>query len=233
MAKTKSGEFYSFDEVLRQLNIDENRLKRLVSEGEIRAFREGDQMKFKRSEIDNLAGRGSRAGTSDTSLTDITIEEETTTTVRKGQETLTDDLLSEPDLTKRGGMKTAEISSQDTFIDQGGDVGMSTEPIDFSEEVGEEAEEVADIGVTKVKKTTTTTRAPAPRRVVVTEAHTPGVLVAALILSTLVSLCAGFVVISIARGRSSELSRTFSKMFYPDAYKAAAPAPAPEVAPPA
>jgi excisionase family DNA binding protein len=226
VAKSKSGEFYTFDEVLRQLNIDENRLKRLVSEGEIRAFREGDQMKFKRSEIDNLAGRGSRAGTSDTSLTDITIEEETTT-VRKGQETLTDDLLSEPDLTKRGGMKTAEISSQDTFIDQGGDVGMSTEPIDFSEEVGEEAEEVADIGVTKVKKTTVT-RAPAPRRVVVTEAHTPGILVAALILSTLVSLSAGFVVISIARGRSSEISRTFSKMFYADAYKTApAPAPAP------
>ena len=40
MAKSKSGEFYSFDEVLRQLSIDENRLKRLVSEGEIRAFRE-------------------------------------------------------------------------------------------------------------------------------------------------------------------------------------------------
>ena len=58
MAKSKSGEFYTFDEVLRQLNIDENRLKRLVSEGEIRAFREGDQMKFKRGEIDNLAGKG-------------------------------------------------------------------------------------------------------------------------------------------------------------------------------
>ena len=69
MAKSKSGEFYTFDEVLRQLNIDENRLKRLVSEGEIRAFREGDQMKFKKGEIDNLAGRGGRP--SDTSLSEI------------------------------------------------------------------------------------------------------------------------------------------------------------------
>jgi excisionase family DNA binding protein len=225
VAKSKSGEFYTFDEVLRQLNIDENRLKRLVSEGEIRAFREGDQMKFKRSEIDNLAGRGSRAGTSDTSLTDITIEEETTTVVRKGQETLTDDLLSsEPDLTKRGGMKTAEISSQDTFIDQGGDVGMSTEPIDFTEEVGTEAEEVSDIGVTKVKKTTVT-RAPAPRRPVA-EAHTSGLIVAALIFTSLLSLCAGFVMVSIARGRSNSISQTFSKMFYPDAYKATTPPPA-------
>ena len=38
----KSGEFYTFDEVVRQLKIDQNKLKRLVSEGEISAFREGD-----------------------------------------------------------------------------------------------------------------------------------------------------------------------------------------------
>ena len=33
----KSGEFYTFDEVVRQLKIDEGKLKRLVSEGEISA----------------------------------------------------------------------------------------------------------------------------------------------------------------------------------------------------
>ena len=54
MAKSKSGEFYTFDEVLRQLNIDENRLKRLVSEGEIRAFRQGDTMKLRRADVENL-----------------------------------------------------------------------------------------------------------------------------------------------------------------------------------
>ena len=50
----KSGEFYTFDEVIKHLSIDEQRLKRLVSEGEIRAFREGDEMKFKKSDIDTL-----------------------------------------------------------------------------------------------------------------------------------------------------------------------------------
>lgn len=50
-------EFFTFDECMMVLNIDENRLKRLVSEGEIRAFREGDQMKFKRTEILTLAGK--------------------------------------------------------------------------------------------------------------------------------------------------------------------------------
>ena len=39
MAKSKSGEFYTFDEVLKQLAIDESRLKRLVAEGEVRAYR--------------------------------------------------------------------------------------------------------------------------------------------------------------------------------------------------
>ena len=76
MAKSKSGEFYTFDEVLKQLQIDEGRLKRLVSEGEIRAFREGDQMRFKRTEIDALAGQSGGSGTSDTSLTEISLEDE-------------------------------------------------------------------------------------------------------------------------------------------------------------
>lgn len=53
-AKKVDPEFYTFDECLAALNIDENRLKRLVSEGEVRAFREGDQMKFKKGEIDKL-----------------------------------------------------------------------------------------------------------------------------------------------------------------------------------
>ena len=58
----KSGEFYTFDEVVRQLKIDEGKLKRLVSEGEISAFREGDVMKFKRTEIDKLSTEEWRFG---------------------------------------------------------------------------------------------------------------------------------------------------------------------------
>src|SRR5262245_81908 len=203
----KSGEFYSFDEVLRRLNIDENRLKRLVSEGEIRAFREGDQRKFKKGEIDNLAGKGGRGGTSDTSLSEISLEDEPPAKGGKksGSETLTDDLLEEPDLTKRGGMKTAEISSQDTFIDKGGDqVGMSTEPIDFTEEVaGEEPEQIgAEAAATKKARATAAAgRKPPP---VAVEAHTHPMLVACLVLATIVSVCAGMVVISIAKKQPRE-----------------------------
>lgn len=51
-----SREFYTFDEVLMELKIDEQKLKRLVAEGEIRAYREGDEMRFKRFDVDSLKG---------------------------------------------------------------------------------------------------------------------------------------------------------------------------------
>jgi excisionase family DNA binding protein len=214
VAKSKSGEFYSFDEVLRQLSIDENRLKRLVSEGEIRAFREGDQMKFKRSEIDSLAGRSGRSGqTSETSLTEISLEDDSSPTVNvskaKGKaETLKDDLLDEPDLSQRGGMRTAEISSQDTFIDQGGDVGMSTEPIDFTEEQGE-AEEVKDIAAEKTK------RRPSAQRVVIDEEVSSPVWSALLGLTLAIGLCGALVALSASRGYSNNITQWFSQKFGP------------------
>lgn len=50
------GENYcTFNETLKILGIDESRLKRLVSEGEIRAFREGGQMRFRKADVEDLA----------------------------------------------------------------------------------------------------------------------------------------------------------------------------------
>lgn len=218
MAKSKSGEFYSFDEVLRQLSIDENRLKRLVSEGEIRAFREGDQMKFKRTEIDSLAGKsGKGGGTSETSLTEISLEDDSSPTVNVGKgkgkaETLKDDLLDEPDLSQRGGMRTAEISSQDTFIDQAGDVGMSTEPIDFTEDAGK-AEEVEDIGA-ETKKKAAASR-PAPKRVVIEEEVRSPLWSAVLGLTFAIGVCGALVAISASRGYSNGITKFFSEKFGP------------------
>lgn len=211
----KSGEFYAFDEVLRRLNIDENRLKRLVSEGEIRAFREGDQMKFKKSEIDSIAGKGRGGVTSDTSLSEISLEEEGTKPAKKGGEIPTDDLLEETDLTKRGGMRTAEISSQDTFIDKSGDVGMSTEPIDFTEEVaGEEPEEIGAEAAAGGKKKAPAKAAPRPAPVMV-EGRTHPFMVVLLILGTLASVASGMVVMSIAKKSAQEgISEQAVKMFF-------------------
>lgn len=46
--------FMTFEAVSRRLKIDENRLRELVSEGEIRAFREGDWMKFMKIHVENF-----------------------------------------------------------------------------------------------------------------------------------------------------------------------------------
>jgi len=144
----KSGEVYTFDEVVRQLKIDENKLKRLVSEGEISAFREGDVMKFKRTEIDKIATKSGGSETSETVLSEITLEDEAPAFEESG-ETLTDDLVFESsdtgdkvNLEDQAGLATEEISSQDTFIEDTGDeVGMTTEPIDLSADLTEEVEE--------------------------------------------------------------------------------------------
>ncbi|MHC4136537.1 MAG: helix-turn-helix domain-containing protein [Planctomycetota bacterium] len=150
----KSGEFYTFDEVVRQLKIDQNKLKRLVSEGEISAFREGDVMKFKKSEIDKLAQKGTGSETSETVLSEITLEDEAPAFEESG-ETLTDDLVFESaesedqvDLADVGA-GPEEISSQDTFIEDRGapedEIGMSTEPIDLSADLTQEVDEDEDL----------------------------------------------------------------------------------------
>lgn len=47
-------EYFSFEKVLKDLQLDEEELKRMVSEGQIRAFRDDDKMKFRADDIDSL-----------------------------------------------------------------------------------------------------------------------------------------------------------------------------------
>lgn len=51
--------YKSFDDVLNELEMDEDELKRLVSEGQIRAFRDDDKMKFRSEDVQSL-GRARR-----------------------------------------------------------------------------------------------------------------------------------------------------------------------------
>lgn len=51
---SQSKEFFSFEEALEELRLKEEELKRLVSEGEIRAFREGETMKLRRRDVEAL-----------------------------------------------------------------------------------------------------------------------------------------------------------------------------------
>jgi len=229
----KSGEFYTFDEVVRQLKIDENKLKRLVSEGEISAFREGDVMKFKKSEIDKLAKKGAGSETSETVLSEITLEDEAPAFEESG-ETLTDDLVfegagDEVDLGKDAGMKTAEVSSQDTFIEDKGkrapakgaaaaaDVGMTTEPIDLSADLTQETEEEAEEVAAGAKKPGTS-RISSRREAQAAPAGSPGITFA-LVLTAVLALLGVLVTHAASRnelgmGQPGQLPKKLADWFY-------------------
>lgn len=48
------ADYYTFEEVLAELQIDEEELKRLVSQGELRGFRDGASMKFRAEDVNRL-----------------------------------------------------------------------------------------------------------------------------------------------------------------------------------
>lgn len=91
-------EFFSFDEALSELRLKEEELKRLVSEGEIRAFREGETMKLRRGDVEAL--RSELGGGEVVDLGEPSEE-----------------LVFEDDSFADAGMATEEISEVDTIIE--------------------------------------------------------------------------------------------------------------------
>lgn len=57
--------YKSFDDVLNELDMDEDELKRLVSEGQIRAFRDDDRMKFRSEDVASLSRQRTTGGGGD------------------------------------------------------------------------------------------------------------------------------------------------------------------------
>ncbi len=95
-----SEEFYNFEEALDQLRLKEEELKRLVSEGEIRAFREGETMRLRRSDVETLK-RELTGG----DVVDL--------------EDAGEDLVFEDDVDlEEAGMATEEISEMDTLLEE-------------------------------------------------------------------------------------------------------------------
>lgn len=83
-----NDDFLSFEKALRELKMRSEELKKLVSEGEIRAFRDGDSMKFRRDDIQALGAKA--AGDAELSFAD-SLEDDT-------------------------GMVTEQISDEDTLL---------------------------------------------------------------------------------------------------------------------
>ncbi|MBK8100184.1 MAG: hypothetical protein IPK26_24035 [Planctomycetes bacterium] len=84
----KNEDFLSFEKALRELKMRSEELKKLVSEGEIRAFRDGESMKFRKEDIVAITAKA------------------------KGEEELTFADSLEDDT----GMVTEQLSADDTLL---------------------------------------------------------------------------------------------------------------------
>ncbi len=103
-------QFLSFEDALDQLRLQEEELKRLVSEGEIRAFREGDTMKLRAQDVETL--RSELTGDVDAGASEEIVFE--------------DDV----DIADEAGMATEEIADVETILQEDDDV----EEIELEEE---------------------------------------------------------------------------------------------------
>jgi len=181
-------DFFSFDEALNQLNLKEEELKRLVSEGEIRAFREGDTMKLRRADVENL-----RKELMGGEVVDLGGAAE--------------DLVFEDDLElEEAGMATEEISDMDTLLEEDvedvGEVALEEEELEELEEIEEEEEAVAAAPVRR------------GAAAAADEELGEGMLMRSLaILTTLILILAIPVVMGLSMETPSTMARSLANMF--------------------
>jgi len=107
--------YSSFEDALRKLELEEDDLKRLISAGEIRAFREGSKMHLRAEDVDKVAkqlGIGSNVSEKDA-----------------GQSLQVEDLS--PGASGEAGMSTTQLSEEDTLLDdvETVDVGQEAAPV--------------------------------------------------------------------------------------------------------
>lgn len=181
----EKGEFYSFDEALKELRLKEEELKRLVSEGEIRAFREGDTMKLRKADVENL-----RAELSGGEVVDL------------GE--VKEDLVFEDDveIADDTGMATQEIADVETVIDDdvqqvGDDVEIEIEEEEVVEEAAEEEE-----------------AAFAARAPEVPEPYEGTAVRLAVVVTAVILIAAVPVVLSAGRDTPSGVAKAIAKLFH-------------------
>ncbi len=140
-------EYFSFEEVMRELELSEEDLKRMVSEGELRAFRDENKMKFKREDVEHLKkGRiteptiilpSTPGATQDDTVLDLDVNQESNLEVSqsRGRGPSDEDLLVASETPSGGGAEDE-------------DAGLTTEPLKLADEV-ETAETVETEPVTE------------------------------------------------------------------------------------
>lgn len=179
-------EFFSFEEALSELRLKEEELKRLVSEGEIRAFREGDTMRLRQSDVQAL--RNELSGSEVVDLGDVS------------EELVFED---DVDLGDEAGMATEEISDVDTLIE------------DDVEDVGElDLDDVEDVPAaapaTSARRSSGARAAAGPAE----EEEVEGVgMRFAMIVTTAVMVLSMPVCLAVSSGRMNGFAKAIAGMF--------------------
>jgi len=108
------SDFFSFDKALDKLSLEEEDLKRLISAGEIRAFRDGSKMRLRAEDVARVAhdlgieDQGGPGGGQP-------VAEEDAGEVLEVEEVLFSEAAEEED---DQGMVTTQLSEEDTLLDE-------------------------------------------------------------------------------------------------------------------
>lgn len=175
------ADYFSFEDVMKELELGEDDLKRMVSEGELRAFRDQNKMKFKREDVDGLRkGRITEPtiilpSTPMPSEGGMPVTDETVLDLDIGQETAALSDTAPPDLEaetepaiapvaarppakapktpSRPAPKVEDdlmiqpeegvgVETEETFIEEEADTGISTEPLKLADDSSETEETI-------------------------------------------------------------------------------------------
>ena len=144
-------DYFSFEDVMKELELGEEELKRMVSEGELRAFRDENKMKFKKEDVESLRkGRITEPTIILPSTPTSETQDETVLDLDIGGETAALSDTSAQLAAVKGGtpgetdadlvVPTEEVSTEneETFIEEDTDTGVTTEPLKLADETNEE-----------------------------------------------------------------------------------------------
>jgi hypothetical protein len=129
-------DYFSFEDVMKELELGEEDLKRMVSEGELRAFRDENKMKFKKEDVDSLKkGRITEPTIILPSTPSSGVSDETVLDLDIGQETAAlSDTAAHLAQVRGGGEEEVGAEQEETFIEEDNDTSLSTEPLELADE---------------------------------------------------------------------------------------------------
>lgn len=204
------NDYYSFDEVLNDLKLEEDELKRLVSAGEIRAFRDKNTMRFKAEDIARL--RAQKVAPQDVELDDLELELEDDTEL--GASAVTDagvsaETLDLGEISASEELVLEEASPTGEIIDLG-DGGLEAAPAE--PQAGRAPAARRDKRAAK-DKPAKAAKAEAPPEPVETITE-GGAMLVLMMAGALILIVASFLVLDVAVGHpSSALTRAVAGMF--------------------